>query len=297
MKNIHPLPSILTLGNFACGFVAIVLAARSMVEDKAIAMLPLHQGPADLIYFACGLIFFAMVFDVLDGKVARMTNSASRFGGELDSLSDVVSFGIAPAVILTTSWIRIEPDSARWWSLVLGFGFIFAACASLRLARYNVEMDETAKNYFLGMPTPAAAGAVVSMFLLIHQPWLHEPLAGFLGDILLIKLMAIYMLIMGLMMVTRVRYVHLTNILLVERKRFMHFVIALFCLTLLLQWPIIVIAIGFNCYALSGIVGELIIRMRRHRRQETSGKRGKNIIKLPTGDTSDPDDDRNVSGE
>jgi len=273
-----------------------VLAARSLADKAAPALLRSSALTPDEIYLylACACIFFAMIFDMLDGKVARMTGSASQFGGELDSLADVVSFGIAPAVVLTISWIHIEPESARWWSMVLGFGFIYAACACLRLARYNVEMTGAAKDYFRGLPSPAAAGAVVSVFLLIHKETLHVPLARALDEEWLAKVMACHMLLIGLLMVSRVRYAHLTNQLLGGRKRFTHFVIAVFALGLLVMKPTYVLALAFNGYAAYGLAGELRLRLRRQHRQDEAA-RGKDasqgaFLSIPGPGKQPPED-------
>jgi CDP-diacylglycerol--serine O-phosphatidyltransferase len=267
MKRVHPLPTLLTLGNFGTGFVAIVLAARSLTGKEAPALFQsAHVTDADMyLYLACACTFVSMLFDLLDGKVARMTGSACQFGGELDSLADVVSFGISPAVIYTVSWIHVEPDTARWWSMVLGFGFIYAACACLRLARYNVEMDVSAKNYFAGLPTPGAGGAVITMFLLVHKTYIYGPLAELLTKPGLAKLLAGYMLVIGLLMVSRVRYAHASNRLLGGRKRFTHLVLALFLLALLVQFPVMVLALAFNGYVLHGLVTSAL-RGRRTRR-------------------------------
>ncbi|MFW5856964.1 MAG: CDP-diacylglycerol--serine O-phosphatidyltransferase [Planctomycetota bacterium] len=291
MKRLHPLPTLLTLGNFGCGFSAIVLAARSLARKTPPRIFSGVELSAEAVYLysACAVIFLAMLFDLLDGKVARMTGSACRFGAELDSLADVVSFGIAPATILVISWIHVEPDSARWWSMVLGFGFIYAACACLRLARYNVEADTAAKSTFRGLPSPAAAGAVVSMYLLIHQPVLNDPLLRLLGEEWLTRVMALHMLGIGLLMVTRVRYAHLGNRFLGGRKRFTHFVIALFALGLLIMKPLYVLALAFNGYVLHGAGFEIARFLRRHRKQESRGAGA-----VPSG--QDVGDGSNASG-
>lgn len=272
MKRVHPLPSMLTLANFGCGFVAVILAARSLGNKAAPEILQAKELSDDEIYLyaACACIFLAMVFDLLDGKVARMTGSASRFGGELDSLADVVSFGIAPAAIYTISWIHVEPESAKWWSMVLAFGFLFAACACLRLARYNVEMDVSAKDYFRGLPSPGAAGAVVSIFLFMNQYVVYAPFDPVRSGPWAMRGMAFYMLLVGLLMVTRVRYPHLANRLLGGRKRFTHLVIGVFALVLLIVRPVWMLALAFNGYILIGLGTESLTYIRRHRRRAAS---------------------------
>jgi len=261
VRRIHPLPTILTLANLCSGFVAIVLAARSLLPKHP----PIHpfgavEG-ADLLWVACYCVFIAMIFDMLDGKVARMTGSASHFGAELDSLADVVSFGIAPAVILSVSRMHVEPAGEHWWSMAICMGFVYAACAALRLARFNVESDTTAKDTFRGLPSPGAAGAVTGVFLLVHDSDLRPVIDELLGG-MTIHLLALYMLFIGLLMVTRVRYAHVTNQLLNGRKRFTHIVIALFALVLLWRYPAWVLAGAFNLYALGGVAGGVVRRAR-----------------------------------
>lgn len=278
MRRIHPLPTALTLGNFGCGFIAIVLAARSMVATKDAAILPLTGQELNLIFLSCGCIFLAMLFDMLDGKVARMTGSACQFGAEMDSLADVVTFGIAPAVILSISWIKVEPETGRWWNMVLGCGFVYAACACIRLARYNVEADVVAKDYFRGLPSPAAGGALVSMFLLLQRSFLHEPLVSLIGGPALNKVLAAYMLLMGLLMVTRVRYAHVSNKFLSGRKNLTHLIVAIFCLVIFINYPIYILALCFNGYALLGLLNELANILKK--RNIISSSNISNIINL-----------------
>ncbi|MHC4870537.1 MAG: CDP-alcohol phosphatidyltransferase family protein [Planctomycetota bacterium] len=293
MRRIHPLPTALTLCNFGCGFIAIVIAARSMLPDKGAAILPLTGQQLDLIYISCACIFVAMLFDMLDGKVARMTGSACQFGAEMDSLADVVTFGIAPAVILSMSWIRVEPETGRWWNMVLGCGFVYAACACIRLARYNVESDVVAKDYFRGLPSPAAGGALVSMFLLVHRSFLHNTLVNLIGGPGLNKLMAAYMLLMGLLMVTRVRYAHVSNKFLSGRKHFTHLVVGIFFLAIFINYPVYILALLFNGYALLGLLNELAGILKRKNIIDSS--KISNIINIDqfTGkNVSEQDDDR-----
>lgn len=257
MKRISPLPSLLTLGNFTCGFIAIVLCMQAM-----------RQGNLALYTWACYTILFAMIFDMLDGRVARMTGSASRFGGELDSLADCCSFGIAPALVVATWWMEVQPDTAKWWSFVMICGIVYASCAVLRLARYNVEMELGKKQYFTGLPSPGAAGAVVGTVLFCRQEfianlWLRiyqalglssEMLAGRDASVLKLYLVGVYLLLIGLLMVSRLRFVHLANKLLVGHKKFAHLVAAVFLIAFLYLHPETVLFLGFNLYVLISLV-------------------------------------------
>ena len=138
-KGVYLLPNLFTTGAMFSGFYAILAGM---------------DGKFDA---ACIAIFIAMIFDVLDGTVARMTNTSSDFGLQYDSLSDMVSFGIAPAV-LAFSWILNEVGRIGWAA-----AFIYASCAALRLARFNSQVDSSSKNYFVGIQSPAAAALIASM--------------------------------------------------------------------------------------------------------------------------------------
>src|SRR3954468_18242164 len=133
-RGVYLLPSLFTLGNMFCGYICIVHALRGDYESAA------------------PFIGVAVVLDMLDGRIARMTGSASDFGVEFDSLADVISFGIAPA-ILSFSW-GLQPLGRLGWLA----GFLFLTAAAMRLARFNIQSGMGGdKRYFVGMPSPAAA--------------------------------------------------------------------------------------------------------------------------------------------
>ena len=143
-RGIFLLPSLLTTGNLFCGFLAIVLSAQTRFVEAAIA------------------VFVGMVLDILDGKVARLTRTTTQFGVEFDSLADVVSFCVAPAFMLYA--LALSHAGRIAW---LG-AFLFVICGALRLARFNVYQGVTDRRYFVGLPTPAAAGIVASTALLLE---------------------------------------------------------------------------------------------------------------------------------
>jgi len=132
-RGVYLLPSMFTIGNMFCGYACIVHAMRGE------------------FHIAAPFIGFAMVLDMLDGRIARMTGTSSDFGIELDSLADVISFGMAPA-ILSFTW-GLQPLGRLGWAV----GFLFVAAAALRLARFNIQTGSVDKRYFVGMPSPAAA--------------------------------------------------------------------------------------------------------------------------------------------
>ncbi|MBY0314279.1 MAG: CDP-diacylglycerol--serine O-phosphatidyltransferase [Bdellovibrionales bacterium] len=142
--NIYVLPNLLTTCNMFCGFFSVIYAMRGEFITAAYA------------------IVVAAIFDLLDGRVARLTKTSSAFGAEYDSLSDVISFGMAPAILLYL-W-ALQPFGRVGWLA----SFAILACAALRLARFNVQASEE-RNYFQGLPTPMAAGIVSSAVLCFHD--------------------------------------------------------------------------------------------------------------------------------
>lgn len=156
-KTLFILPNLVTLSAIFCGFDSIRLSAGASGADAE-----------DDLYRAALLIVFSMFFDMLDGRVARMTKTQSAFGLQIDSLADAISFGVAPGVLVYGWTLR------RFGVLGLAVAFMFCACAVIRLARFNVlTMGEDGKptkpsKYFLGLPTPGAAGILVSIVVANH---------------------------------------------------------------------------------------------------------------------------------
>lgn len=210
MKRIPILPTLVTLGNAFFGFLSIgfVLKAQQVFADPQ--LFGRYMG------WAGWCILAAMVFDALDGKVARLANATSDFGTQLDSLCDLVSFGVAPAVIIRT----LAMQQAQWERVGWAASILFVMCAAMRLARFNVETrpDEESHRFFKGLPSPAAAGFVASMTILVHalrgmeEPefkWLAKPLEPVMDWLLYsIPLVGV---VLALLMISRVRYVHVIN--------------------------------------------------------------------------------------
>lgn len=146
-RGMFALPSMFTLGCLFFGFFGIIQAMNLRFD------------------YAAACIFVAMVLDSLDGRVARMTKTQTAFGAELDSLADMVSFGAAPALIVYEWSLRSLPSPR----IALAAAFIYAACAALRLARFNVQIDVVDKRFFNGLPSPAAAAVVAGFVLLMDD--------------------------------------------------------------------------------------------------------------------------------
>ena len=172
-KGIYLLPNLLTTGALFSGFYAILSGFSGKFELAAIA------------------IFAAMVFDGLDGRVARLTNTQSEFGVQYDSLSDMVSFGIAPATV-AYSWMLHDLGKLGWAA-----AFVYASCAALRLARFNVQVDVVDKRYFIGIASPVAAALVAGWVWSAYEADVSAPLA---------LLTAVITSIAGLLMVSNFKY-------------------------------------------------------------------------------------------
>jgi CDP-diacylglycerol--serine O-phosphatidyltransferase len=219
------LPTLLTLCNAACGFAAITITAK---------VGPEHFGGSELIT-ASQLIFLAMLFDMLDGSAARLTNQTSDFGAQLDSLCDAISFGLAPAFIFlqlshpdhhlmdTVSAAPFQFHPRILWAIAV----LFMTCAILRLARFNVETDEEdSHEFFSGLPSPAAAGVVASLPIGLQE--LKDQLSG--GNLqnlplsgqwiwsVLVVLVPLITLGAAVLMVSRLRYAHVFNQLVRGRR-------------------------------------------------------------------------------
>ena len=145
-KGVYILPNLITTAAMFSGFYAIIAAMNGRFDDAAVA------------------VFVAMVLDGADGRVARWTNTQSDFGAQYDSLSDLVSFGVAPAVVIY-QWalVHMASFSPSWGKVGWMAAFIYVACGALRLARFNVQIEEVDKRYFVGLPSPASAGIMVGM--------------------------------------------------------------------------------------------------------------------------------------
>ncbi len=224
VKYITVLPSLITLLNGVFGFVAMVFASRGA-----------EQGIAGFSYFAMAgyMILLAMFADMLDGRLARMSQSTSSFGGQLDSLCDLVSFGVAPAFLMLKA-IEVRSDLATPLSGDLFHRFIWLAalayvcCAIIRLARFNVENEEseTAHMSFAGLPTPGAAGAIASLVIF------HQEVVPNVNLVMII--LPFVTLGTAVLMVTQIPYPHVLNLYLRGKRPFSYLMRMLLFLGLVL---------------------------------------------------------------
>lgn len=265
LKYITVLPSLVTILNGVCGFAAIVLASKG--ADARI-------GHFSCFAMAGYMILLAMIADVLDGRLARMSQSTSSFGGQLDSLCDIVSFGVAPAfLMLEVLEYKLGLTESAVGSFLHRFIWLAAAayisCAAIRLARFNVENeeDESAHMSFVGLPTPAAAGVVVSL-IIFHQEALPELAAKHTQAYLICENIIIYALpILALgaavLMVSRIRYPHILNQYIKGKKPFAHLIRVLLFLFLIIWSRQAVLVLIFCGFAAGGFARWFYYRVLR----------------------------------
>ncbi len=229
LRQIAVLPTLFTLGNLICGFFAIVVAARVAHPDtktvptaadirfrnpaKVVGQLN-PEDPTHNCMLSGLLIFVAMIFDTVDGYVARLTRKTSDFGAQLDSLCDVVTFGVAPGFLL----VKMCPSfTHQHRDAVWAIAALFAACAALRLARFNVELSSDDDHlFFRGLPSPAAAGTLASFAILFYTVRRESTdlLYAEQIDYMVQTVLPFFALFVALLMVSSLRYPHLINQLL-----------------------------------------------------------------------------------
>lgn len=222
-RGIYLLPNLLTTGNLFCGFYSVIATINHDFRTAAIAIL------------------FAILFDILDGKVARLTGSSSHFGVEYDSLADLVAFGVAPA-LLVYMW-ALKPFGRLGW----GAAFLFVACGALRLARFNTQADATPKKHFVGLPIPGAALMVATTVMFFYRMGGSGPTKHFL------LLATTYVL--GFLMVSSIPYNSFKEFDGFQRMPFRTLFLIILLLSVVVAHPsIMLFTLGF-VYVSSGPLG------------------------------------------
>lgn len=248
-RGIYLLPNLFTTGAMFAGFYAIVAAIAGHFTDAAIA------------------VFVAGLLDGMDGRVARLTKTQSEFGVQYDSLSDLVSFGLAPALVLYTWSLQYLRDyGVLWGKLGWAAAFLYAACAALRLARFNTQVGVADKRYFQGLASPAAAGLCMAFVWAMENAGIEGAWLCFFTPILAI--------VAGLLMVSRVRYFSFKAWPRHDRVPFVWIILAvLIVVALALDTATVLLAIA-TIYVLSGPVMTLWgLRNRSSRRRLLARRR------------------------
>jgi CDP-diacylglycerol---serine O-phosphatidyltransferase len=241
-KGIYILPNTLTLCGMFMGFYSILASLKGLYVDASWA------------------IIIAMVFDGLDGWVARLTHSTTRFGIELDSLSDLVAFGVAPAVMLF-KWSLASYGRIGWSA-----AFLFMACGALRLARYNVQMGSAESKSFTGMPIPGAATIVATMVIFYYEIWETVPAKNIY--ILLLTF------ILAVLMVSTLRFHGAKEIDFSKRKPFWILVAIVVAFAIIVMHPPIALFIFAMIYLFEGIIENIFLFYRRNKQKNKAGVTG-----------------------
>jgi CDP-diacylglycerol--serine O-phosphatidyltransferase len=238
-KGVYLLPSLITSGGIFAGFYVIIASTDGNFKHAA------------------WFILVAAIFDALDGKVARLTNSTSQFGVELDSLADVVSFGVAPGVLLYL-W-ALRPFGKLGWLAA----FLYVICGALRLARFNVQVTTVESRRFVGMPIPAAACIVATCVLLFYD-------LGGSGTIKMVSMLLLVFLL-AFLMISNISYLSLKDPELFKRQPFMLLVLAIFMLIVIVARPEIMLFLIGITYLFSGPAVYLYQLRKRRREQPLKG--------------------------
>ncbi len=238
-KGIYVLPSFLTSLSMLAGFYSIVATLNGDFVNAAWAIL------------------VAGIFDGLDGRVARITHSTTRFGVEYDSLSDLVSFGIAPGVMMY--WWALKPLGRLGWLA----GFLYVACGAIRLARFNVQINTVESKYFQGLPIPAAAGLVATVIIFLTN-FEIEPRSVQIPLLLISYLLAA-------LMVSTVKYNSFKDLQLARRKPFNALIIVVLLIVFVVSEPRIMLFSLCFAYVLSGPTTLIVHLLRKSKTQEVSG--------------------------
>jgi CDP-diacylglycerol--serine O-phosphatidyltransferase len=223
MKKVYLLPNVFTTASLLCGVLALVDVMIGRIVE------------------ACWLILLAVVLDGIDGKIARLTRSASGFGLNYDSLSDIVSFGVAPGLLIFTC---VEPINLR---LAASLSVLYIIFGALRLARFNVQACLEERKVFIGLPIPMAAGTIVSAFLLFQQ-YQHLTAQRIFMPVLVVGL--------SYLMVSKIRYPSLKTIKFNKRSAFDYLVsicVIISMIVFLHQFVELLLFIAFSTYVLYGI--------------------------------------------
>jgi len=270
-RGIYVLPSLFTVGTLVCGYYAILSTQTAGQWLAAAAAAGMGSGASDYGALAVAAmdnaskaIGWAIVFDGLDGRIARMTNTATPFGRELDSLADVITFGVAPAALAYVWGVRAVGDllgapqliqHLREIAAILTFGYVI--CGAARLARFNIETVKptTDRRFFVGMPIPAAAGFVAAV---VHF-W-KQPVTSWMVSVAWLLVVGI----LGYLMISRMRYWSFKTLNLRKRRSYLAIIVIALIVGAIWVYSEPVLLTLAVTYAISGIVLRVISKIRPH---------------------------------
>jgi CDP-diacylglycerol--serine O-phosphatidyltransferase len=231
-RGIYFLPSVFTVANIFFGFYSIIMSISGDLEVAAVA------------------IGLAVVFDILDGRVARMANATSEFGREFDSLADLVSFGVAPGVLVFSWGLSLWPR-VGWLAC-----FLFVVCGAMRLARFNIQQKSVDKRFFVGMPIPAAAGALAAVIFMFPEPASSQ--AQTIPVLVLVPVLAF-------LMVSTLKYYSFKDLDLRRRQPYLNILFLALLFVAIGTHPQVVLLSMATTYTLSGPALKLYSFIRRSR--------------------------------
>jgi CDP-diacylglycerol--serine O-phosphatidyltransferase len=237
-KGIYILPSLLTCGSISSGYLSIISSLDGEFSKAA------------------WFIVLAVAFDMTDGRVARLTRTTSEFGVQLDSLADLISFGLAPSIMM------YQLVLSTMGKLGIAVAILFVLCSALRLAKFNVNArGGIVHSSFMGLPTPASAGLLVSFVLSYELLNLGQSLSFKTIPILMksmplfFKIMPVVIVVLSLLMVSNIPYYSFKNMKLSRPKTFRLFVLVVLLLFLIITFPQNIIFVLFSLYIVSGLIG------------------------------------------
>jgi CDP-diacylglycerol--serine O-phosphatidyltransferase len=243
-KGIYILPNLFTTASLFMGFYSIIAS----VQEK--------------FFLAAVAIILSLIFDGLDGRIARMTNTTSKFGAEYDSLADLIAFGVAPA-LLAYIWAMSFDGKPGWMA-----GFLFVACGALRLARFNIQIGLIDSKYFNGLPIPAAACVIATTVIFFD----HIGIEGTLRDPF--YMIMILVVILALLMVSNIKYYSFKNMNLRSRMPFKILLIAIGIFLIFYYKPEIMAFVMMVGYALSGPIWWAFKLIQKTRRKDLTNSEG-----------------------
>lgn len=253
-RGIYLLPNLMTTAALFAGFYAVIAGIQGHFEQGAIAIL------------------LAMVFDGLDGRIARMTNSCSAFGAEYDSLADMISFGLAPAILIF-QWALMDFGKLGW--LV---AFIYTVAAALRLARFNTQVGTADKRYFQGLPSPAAAALLAGLIWVVESNQI---------DLAITPIFALVLTVFaGLMMVSNTRFSSFKELNLKDKVPFVTLLVVVLVFVVITIKPAMILFIIFLSYAVSGPIITLVT-LKKTRAMRKSYKGEEMMTNDPSTESAD----------